>query len=213
MWLSSLTGNRKKENKENSLEVPLCSCGFWMTMKRDPPAKRDPSRPHQQKPECLSSRPCAWQGSSYHSDSRGRWPGHAFWEERGSNKKKNRFVSPFFFPLADNPFFDFHLPSVTSKCQPAWKTLGDLWSAGREPLKTYTIKFFLLFTLMSYWKARWHFAIMRFVQLRSLVRWNVIHKYVMSGIYWCFAAASVNSKSSQVFFFPLEFSLVRRYTP
>lgn len=92
------------------------------------------------------------------------------------------------------------LPSVTSKCQPAWETPGDLRSAGREALKTYTIKFFLPFTLMSYWKARWHFAIMQRTQLRSLVRWNVIHKYVMPGIYWCFAAASASSRSSQGLF-------------
>lgn len=54
---------------------------------------------------------------------------------------------------------------------------------------------------MSYWKARWHFAIMRCVQLRSLVRWNVIHKYVISGIYWCFAAASASSRPFQGLFF------------
>lgn len=114
MWLSSpvetnpleAAKNKKKENKENSPKVPACSCGFWMTMKREPPAERDPSRPHQQKPECLSPQPCAWQGSSYHSDSRGRWPGHAFWGE-----KKNSLCLFFFFFLAENPFFDFLLPS------------------------------------------------------------------------------------------------------
>lgn len=97
------------------------------------------------------------------------------------------------FSIADNPFFDFLLPSVTSKCQPAWETPGDPWSAERKPLKTYTIKFFLPFTMMNYWKARWHFAIMRCVQQWSLVRWNVIYKYLMSGIYWCFAAAFASS--------------------
>lgn len=118
---------------------------------------------------------------------------------------EKKFPLSLFFFLSGESFLwlppPFLLPSVTSKCQPAWETPGDLRSAGREPLKTYTIKFFLPFTLMSYWKARWHFAIMQRAQLRSLVRWNVIHKYVMPGIYWCFAAASASSRSSQGLFF------------
>lgn len=218
MWLSSpvetnpleAAKNKKKQNKENSPKVPACSCGFWMTMKREPPAERDPSRPHQQKPECLSPQPCAWQGCSYHSDSRGRWPGHAFWGEKKNSLCLFFFLNGESFLWLPPPFL---LPSVTSKCQPAWETPGDLWSAGREPLKTYTIKFFLPFTLMSYWKARWHFAIMQRAQLWSLVRWNVIHKYVMPGIYWCFAAASASSRSSLGLFFSrfsFSFPLARR---
>lgn len=128
-------------------------------------------------------------------------------------RKKIPFVSFFFFSGESFLWLPppFLLPSVTSKCQPAWETPGDLRSAGREPLKTYTIKFFLPFTLMSYWKARWHFAKMQRAQLWSLVRWNVIHKYVMPGIYWCFVAASASSKSSQGLFFSRpEFPLARR---
>lgn len=74
-----------------------------------------------------------------------------------SEGRKNS-LCPF---LGENPFFDF-LPSACLQSslnvsQPGRESgmekrggRGGLRSAGRKPLKTYTIKFFLLFSLMSY---------------------------------------------------------------
>lgn len=93
----------------------------------------DSSCPHQQKPECLSL------SNRVHDRAAPTITipeavGQVMPSERREVEKKNSLCL-LFFSIAYNPFFDFLLPSVTSKCQPAWETLGDLRSAGREPLK------------------------------------------------------------------------------
>lgn len=88
--------------------------------------------------------PYGWQGSFNHFDFSWRWPGHVFGE------KRKHFLSLFsgriflLLPL-------FSLPSLESKCQPAWerrKRVGDgegkreVQSAGRKALKTYMMTHF-----------------------------------------------------------------------
>lgn len=110
-------GNEKK----NSLKVPASSCGFfgwqwreshrpyWMVLAHITKKQPLPPCPHRHMDD---------RAAPYHFDFRWRWPGHAFWGEKKLPLSLFRGESFLWLP-------PFRLPSVKSKCQPAWERERD----------------------------------------------------------------------------------------